>query len=113
VKENIVFWIIQKKIYFWHEFEDSLSILKTCVDIAFVIHSSKVFKQSLKYFEYIKSNVFSTSHEYIVGLTICFQCASLIELNAWEEEWFVDKWVLQEAKRESKKANINKTSFKS
>jgi len=68
------------------KFEDSLTIVEICVDIAFVIHSSKVFKQSLNVFDSIKSNVFFASHEYVVGVTIFFQCVSLIELNAWEEE---------------------------
>jgi len=66
------FGLFKNILFLTWKFEDSLTIVETCVDIAFVIHSSKVFKQILKYFEYIKSNVFSTSHEYVVGLQYAF-----------------------------------------
>ncbi len=43
-----------------------------------------------------KSCVLSTSHEYVVRVTTIFQCLSLIELNAWEDEFFVVIEALQE-----------------
>jgi hypothetical protein len=49
-----------------------------------------------------KSCVLSTSHEYVVRVTTIFQCLSLIELNAWEDECFIIIKALQERKRKRK-----------
>ncbi len=46
----------------------------------------KIIKKILKYFESIKSCVLSTSHEYVVRVTIFFECVTLNKLNALEDE---------------------------
>jgi hypothetical protein len=39
---------------------------------------------------------------YVVGVAILFQCASLIELNTFEDERFIAIKVLQNKKRKAK-----------
>jgi hypothetical protein len=51
-----------------------------------IIIQSNLFKKSLKYYESIKSHVFSTSYKYVVRGATFFQCVSLIELNTYEDE---------------------------
>ncbi len=85
------------------KFQTSLIILQTCVEVAFVLHQSKAFKKFWKYYEYVKSYMLSTSHEYVVGVTIFFQYVSLIELNAWKDKWFVVIKKLYKGKRKAKK----------
>jgi hypothetical protein len=46
--------------------------------------------------------MFSTSHDYVVRITFFFQCLSLIELNAREDECLVIR-VLQEGNEKTKK----------
>jgi len=58
--------------------------------ITFVLHYSKVLKQSWKYNESIKP-----SHKYVVKVKVVSQCVLIIELNAWEDEWLVTIEVLQ------------------
>jgi hypothetical protein len=48
----------------------------------------KIIKQFWKYYEFTKSYVFFTSY-YVVRIKIFFQCLSLIELNAREDECLV------------------------
>jgi len=43
--------------------------------------------------------VFFTSHEGVVWVTTFFGCVSLIELNAWKDEWLVNIGDLQEGKK--------------
>jgi len=43
-----------------------------------------------------------TSYEY-VGITSFSQCVSLIELNAWKDEWLFAIEALQEGKKKAKK----------
>jgi hypothetical protein len=66
--------------------------------LTFVLHYSKVLNQSWKYKESIKS-----SHEYVVGVKVFSQCVSMIELNAWEDDWLVTIKVLQEGKRRQRR----------
>jgi hypothetical protein len=54
----------------------------------------KLLKQSWKYKESIES-----SHEYVVGVKPFYQCVSITELIAWEDEWLVTIEVLQKGKR--------------
>ncbi len=58
-----------------------------------------MFKSPWKHYESIKSCVFFTSHECVVGFTTFFWCVSLIELNAWKDEWLVSIGDLQEGKK--------------
>ncbi len=48
--------------------------------------------------------MFFTSHEYVVRVTIIFQCVLLIQLIAWEDEWFIATEILEEGKKKIKKA---------
>ncbi len=61
-----------------------------------------VFTKSYVYYEFTKSYVFFTSHDYVVRITFFFQCLSLIELNAREDECLVIR-VLQEGTKKTKK----------
>jgi len=88
------------------KFQISLIILQTCVEVAFVLHQSNVFKQSWKHYEYIKSCVLPKPHEYVIRVATFFQCALLIELNVWG--WMISCHrraikALQEGKMKAKK----------
>lgn len=48
--------------------------------------------------------VFLHPTKHVVKATTLFQCALLIEVNAYENEWFVTIEDLQEGKRKGKKA---------
>jgi len=50
------------------------------------------------YYESSTSCVLFTSHEYVVNVIFFFWCVLLIELNEWEDEWFVGIQALQEGK---------------
>jgi hypothetical protein len=43
---------------------------------------------------------------YVVGVTILWQCVSLIEWNAWDDEWLVFIKDLQEKKKVKKEFKI-------
>jgi len=43
-----------------------------------------------------------TSHKYVVRVVAFFQCVFLIELNAWEDAWFVIVLQVLPQKREEK-----------
>ncbi len=43
-----------------------------------------------------------TSHKYVVRVVAFFQCLFLIELNAWEDAWFVIVLQLLPKKRREK-----------
>ncbi len=50
---------------------------------------------------------FFTSHDYVVRITFFFQCLSLIELNAREDECLVIR-VLQEGNNKNKESREKK-----
>jgi hypothetical protein len=56
------------------------------------------FKISLQLMKIVRTIVCSILHEY-VGVIIFFQCVSLIELNAWENQWLVNIEALQKGKK--------------
>jgi hypothetical protein len=66
---------------------------------------------NLENYEFIKSCVFFTSHEYVVGFTTFFWCVSLIELNAWKDDWLLSIGDLQEGKK-NKKSDQKRKRFK-
>ncbi len=43
--------------------------------------------------------MFFTSHECVVWVTTFFWCVSLIELNAWKDEWLLNIGDLQEGEK--------------
>jgi len=55
--------------------------------------------------------VFFTSHDYVVRITFFFQCLSLIELNAREDECLVIR-VLQEGNNKNKESREKKIEEK-
>jgi len=55
--------------------------------------------------------VFFTSHDYVVRITFFFQCLSLIELNAREDECLVIR-VLQEGNNKNKESREKKNRRK-
>jgi hypothetical protein len=61
------------------KFPKLINYSTTCVEVSFVLHSSNVFKQSWKHYEYIKSCVLPKSHEYVIRIATVYQCALLIE----------------------------------
>jgi hypothetical protein len=60
--------------------------------------------------DYIKCVL--TFHEYVVRVTIIFQCVLLIQLIAWEDEWFIAIEILEEGNKKIKKAAKNKREGK-
>jgi hypothetical protein len=56
--------------------------------------------------------VIFTSHECVVGVRTFFWCVSVIELNAWKDEWLVNIGDLQEGENKNKKSDPKKTQFK-
>jgi len=75
------FGIFNNILFFTWKVQIPLIILQTFVEIAFVLQS-QVFNQVWKYYEFIKSCVFSTSYEYVVWVKIFSLCLSSIKLNA-------------------------------
>jgi len=52
--------------------------------------------------------VFFTSHECVVCVTAFFWCVSLIELNAWKDEWLVNIGDLEKGKKKKGKSDKEK-----
>jgi hypothetical protein len=55
---------------------------------------------------------FFTSHEYVVKVTIIFQCVLLIQLIAREDEWFIAMEIFEKGKKKIEKAAENREGKK-
>jgi hypothetical protein len=95
-------WKIQKSLIF----------LQTCVEVSFVLYWSNVSRKRWKYYESIKSCVFSTFHVYVVMVTNVFKAVVLFWIKCMVEWMTCCYKKFTTWKRERKEGNKKKEDKK-